>query len=188
MENFIPFRSRNVSAKITEAEHAVVVEKMKQFYGENLEQITFRQFFVDLLNSNSAPADPNIAAQVSELEHKLFKSESENTLLAENAEVLQRNLAAVTAELNEIKERQNQRGEIIPANAVIVEVEPIIDHFLTIMAEAATRKMKKEITRADILKNNFWDQVKDGPGDHLPLVITRAQVVREIQKLKEKEG
>jgi len=189
MPEFIPFQSRTVSAKLTVSEHEKLIEVMKSIYGDQMEAVTFREILTRLIHSYN----PEGSAQVQE-NHELFKAQNEITLLQGEISSYKQALEIANFEkveayesLKEINDRQNQRGETIQANAVVVSIEPLIDHFLVLQSEAASRKMKKEFTRADVLKNLFWDQIIEGPGDHLPLIIKRSEVVKVISDLKEKE-
>lgn len=182
-----PFPSGTVSGKMSAETHNRVEELYNRWFPDDV-TVSFKAFFEKLINEfnrNPVANDQEYQQLLDTIKNLI----DEKTVLTAELQVMKDK----TTELEHENFRINGLNAILQENseqtvneqAIIVEAEPIIREFLTLMAGAASKKTGKPVTEADILKNLFWEQIVNGPGDHLPLIITRAQITAMIKKIKE---
>jgi len=189
MEQITPYQSKQVTAKLSDADYSKLVELYNRFYPETPD-ISFKEFFSKLLNNTSSDNDQlqeEFTTQLEALRHKLEECAVENiayrdennSLTFENVELKRKLEHAINAV---------ETKSVIPADHILVHITPDMDYFLTKCAEQATRMMKQEITRAKILEHLFFEQIYSGPGDHLPLIFSKSEIRRVIEEYKKQQA
>jgi len=189
MEQITPYQSKQVTAKLSDADYSKLVELYNRFYPETPD-ISFKQFFSELLYnypSNAFETHEEFNATIEQMK------EIQDNLTLENLEFEKHNksLLQENAELREKLEHAINAVEtksVIPANHILVHIQPDMDYFLTKCAEQATRMMKQEITRAKILEHLFFEQIYSGPGDHLPLIFSKSEIRRVTEEYKKQQA
>jgi hypothetical protein len=94
----------------------------------------------------------------------------------------------ITLKSDRITELENRppEGVKIGENQVLVNLEPVISHVLNIEADVASRKGKGTFTRESILKNCFWETIKDGR--YVPYKIwSDFEISKVIQGIKKSQ-
>lgn len=63
------------------------------------------------------------------------------------------------------------------------ELKPFIDHCIA----KEQKRTGQQISAQKLLLNLFWQQVKEGAGDHLPKVFSNSEINRLLKKVKDEQ-
>ena len=212
-QKFEVFTSKSVSTRLTDEGFKMVNELYNHFYDQP--DISFREFFHAIVlpaamqntfvGQLPGEQEKELKLEINNLNNDIRTLQEINKVLGTNAENAEKQLEKLKYELevsdqtvNELLKKttaleaalaaeKENKGHTVPDGSLFVIVEPVVDHFLHKMASAATKMKQREVKREDILKNLFWDQILYGPGDHLPLVISRSEVAKKVADLKKEQ-
>lgn len=180
MERTYPYPSKQVTAKLSDADYETLVDFYNQWFPDRTE-VSFKETFSRMLAELK-----RLSLSASEA----WKNSAEmEELSAANVKLADKNVELMD-ELNVTREQLRQAIEavenksVIPADHVLVHIEPALNYFLEICASTATRNLGREVTRAEILKNLFYEQIYSGPGDHLPLIWSKSEIRNIIAQYK----
>jgi len=79
-----------------------------------------------------------------------------------------------------IEYRDRQLNE----NQLLITLSASIDYFLSVCVEKESKRTGKEISKGMLLINLFWKQIKDGPGDHLPMIWSDGEIRSILHRIK----
>jgi chromosome segregation ATPase len=86
---------------------------------------------------------------------------------------------------NEKLRNQPPKSAKLSENQLLLTIPPTLQPFLTEVANRETNRTGKRITPGMILLNLFWAQVSKGPGDHLPMTFSPAEIRRRLEIVKQ---
>jgi|GEM_PF-5180085 len=183
MEKIIPYPSKQVTAKLALEDYEFIVDLYNEFY-PGRPDVSFKEFFQKLLyefkalreNSQEDFSDlvRNLKESNIKLEAQIQAEELEYDRLLEQFDALKEELSA------------NSNKQIDP-NSIIVSIEPALDHFLSLCANKASNNLKREVTKAEILKNLFYEQIYSGPGNHLPIIWSKSEVRKVLSDFSKQQ-
>lgn len=105
---------------------------------------------------------------------------------------LQETIQALTAE-NETLKADNEQLKNQPKtlklskNQLLINVPPTLQPFLTEVSNRETNRTGHKVTPDMVLLNLFWGQVSKGPGDHLPMTFSPAEIRRRLEIVKQNQ-
>ena len=81
-------------------------------------------------------------------------------------------------------ENQKPQTANLKPGQLIVTIPPTIQPFLTEVVNRETNRTGKKVTPDQMLIELFWLQIKNGPGDHLPITFSRSEINTILANVK----
>jgi len=186
--------AKNKSAIIAEALHQYLTGEQKGNDPEleqKLKDLQTENAGLKQKNETVLSENENLTAEVAALRDMLESSEQgPNPAELEALKKINGNQKDEIENLkNEIENLKNQPPKTLKlsANQLLLNVPPTLQPFLVEVSNRETNRTGRTVTPDMILLNLFWAQVSKGPGDHLPMTFSPAEIRRRLEIVKQNQ-